>query len=328
MSKATISERENADRVFGRAQGDPQWIPVVGVYNDLIFSSLLHERPEPPAGKDWAGCNWVWDEQCLGFAPDLHQPLLLDDICDWREVVQFPNLDELDWAAAAQADLAEHDHENKYLCMFMETGPWERMQALMGMENAFMAFYDEPEEVKALLNAITDYKVAAIEKQGEFYHPDQYFFQDDLGTAKGPMMSLEMYREFLKPCHRRVAEAIHKQGAIYIHHSCGCMEAFIEDLVDAGVDCINPIQAMNDWETIAARFGDRVNFDVGVPGTDDTRNTEDDARAFARRIIDTFGPTKRLSTMNFPSNVATLNLVDAAAEELGSYGHAYYQQAS
>ena len=324
MTTAVISERENADRVFGRAQGDPLWIPIVGIYNDLVFSSALHERPAPPEGKDWAGCNWVWDETCLGFAPNLHMPMVLEDICDWREVVPFPDLDAIDWAAAAEKDLAEHDHENKYLCMFMETGPWERVHALMGMEQAFVALYEEPDEVKALLEAITDYKIAAIDKLGEYYHPDQYFFQDDLGTASGPMMSLEMYREFLKPCHRRVAEAIHAQGALYIHHSCGWMDAFIDDLIDVGVDSINPLQAMNDWEGVAKRYGDVLHFDVGVPGTDSTRNTEADERATDHRIIDTFGPTKHLTTMNFPTNAATMNLVDAAMDELITYSHQYY----
>lgn len=324
MTEISLTERENADRVFGRAEGDPQWVPIVGIYNDLVFSSAVHERPTEPVGQDWAGCNWVFDEECLGYAPDIHQPLLLQDICDWREVVRFPDLEAIDWADCAEKDLAEHDHENKYLCMFMETGPFERVQALMGLEEACVAMYDEPEELKALLGAITDFKVGIIRKLHEYYAPDAFFSQDDLGTAKGPMMSLEAYREFLKPCHKRIADAIHERDAIYIHHSCGWMDAFVPDLIDVGVDCINPVQPMNDEKGLVEKFGDAVNFDVGIGCTADPRATEEDVRAEVRRLFDLFGPTKRMSFMNFPTNAATINLVDVAMDEAIKYGREIY----
>ena len=319
-----LTERQNADRVFGRAEGDPQWVPVVGVYNDLIFSSGLHERPSEPAGKDWAGCDWAFDEKCLGYAPDLTKPSVLEDITEWREVVPFPDLDAVDWEACAEKDLADYDRENKYLCMFMETGPLERVNALMGMEETMVSFYTEPDEMKALLNAITDYKCEAIRKLGKYYKPDQFFSQDDLGSAKGPLISMDMYREFLAPCHKRIAEAIHEVGAIYVHHSCGWMDAFAGDLFELGADSLNPLQPMNDWDGLVERYGETGHFDVGVDSTGNPANTPEDVIAEVHKIIDTFGPTKHLTTMCFPTNVDAIHLVEVANEELVKYGHEFY----
>ena len=319
-----LTERQNADRVFGRAEGDPQWVPIAGQYNEMVFSSGLHERPSEPYGQDWSGCWWRFDEKCLGYAPDLTKPPVLEDITRWREVVPFPDLEAIDWEECARRDLAAFDRENKYLCMFMETGPWERVQALMGMTEAFASFYEEPEALKELLNAITDYKVTAIRKIGEYYHPDEYFAQDDLGTAKGPMFSNEIYREFLQPCHKRIADAIHETGALYMHHSCGCMDALMEDLYAIGVDTFNPLQGMNDWEGIASKFGDRACFSIGVGSVDRADNTPDFVRNEIHRIIDTFGPSKHLSVMCFPTNADALPLIDVAITELQNYGHEFY----
>ena len=88
--KESLTERQNADRVFGRAEGKPQWVPSVGVYNDLVFSSAVPERPKGPQGEDWAGCKWIFDEQCCGYAPDVKSSYVLNDICNWRDVVRFP----------------------------------------------------------------------------------------------------------------------------------------------------------------------------------------------------------------------------------------------
>lgn len=322
--KESLTERQNADRVFGRAEGKPQWVPSVGVYNDLVFSSAVPERPKGPQGEDWAGCKWIFDEQCCGYAPDVKSSYVLNDICNWRDVVRFPDLEAVDWEECAKNDLANFDRENKYLCMFMETGPWERVHALMGFEEAFVSIYEEPEELKALLNAITDYKVEAIKKLGEYYHPDQFFFQDDLGTAKGPMFSLDTYREFLKPCHERIAQAIHEVGAIYIHHSCGWMDAFIPDMIEIGVDSFNPLQGMNDWKGIVEKYGDKTHFDVGVGSADYPENTSEIVKANVHEVIETFGPTNHLTMMCFPTNSNSMHLVEVANGETISYGHEYY----
>ena len=305
--------------------GDPEWIPVVGDCISFIFSCEVRERPpHGQNGKDWFGCDWIWDEDCLGFAPDLHRPYLTG-ISSWRENVTFPDLDAIDWDAAAAKDLEGADRENRVVRILLESGPFERSHHILGFEGAFTAMYDDPFEYKALIGAITDYKVKLIQKLTRAYRPDEIFAQDDLGHNRGPMFSLDMYREFIKPAHIRISEAIRAGGAIHTHHSCGLMEAFIDDLIEVGVQILNPIQPCNDLKGIAEKYSDRVSFEVGADfhiAREDS--TEEQIRSEVRGIIDMFGPHKNMMLGVFPSNKICLDKMGIALDEARSYGAGFY----
>ena len=83
------------------------------------------------------------------------------------------------------------------------------------------------------------------------------------------MMSLDMYRQYLKP---RLASVIQAARAIspnvlIAYHSCGFVEPFIDDLIDAGIDILNPVQPeCMDFAKIHAKYGDRLSF-WGTLGT-------------------------------------------------------------
>ena len=322
----TLTERENVLLIMTRS-GDPEWIPVVSDCIDMVFPNEVKERPpRGQDGKDWFGCNWVWDDRCLGFAPDLHHPYLVKDVKTWREHVTFPDLDSIDWDAAAARDTIDVDRKNKVVRILLESGPFERSHHILGFEGAFMAMYENPEEYKALIDAITDYKVQLIQKLIDAYKPDEIFAQDDLGHNHGPMFSLEMYREFFKPAHRRISEAIRKNCVIHTHHSCGCMEAFIDDLLETGVQVLNPIQPCNDWKAIAEKYSDRVSFEVGADyyiAREDS--TEEDIRNEVRMIINLFGPHKNLILGAFPSNKTCLDKIDIVLDEARNYGSGFYR---
>ena len=310
--------------------GDPEWVPIVSDCIDMVFPRDVKERPQRGQnGKDWFGCNWIWDEECLGFAPDLHQPYLVDDIARWRDFVTFPDLNAIDWEAAATDYTAGIDRENKIVRILLESGPFERSHHILGFEGAFMAMYDNPDEYKELINAITDYKVNLIGKLIDAYKPDEIFAQDDLGHNSGPMFSLEIYREFIKPAHIRISEAIRSKDVIHTHHSCGCIEIFIEDLLETGVQILNPIQSCNDWKMIAEKYSDRVSFEVGADYYIARENsTEEDIRSEVRMIIDIFGPHKNTMLGVFPSNKTCLNKMDIAISEARSYGSSFYNKGS
>jgi len=324
---SSLTEKENVLLSMTRS-GDPEWIPVVGDCIDFVFSREVKERPpRGQDGKDWFGCSWLWDEQCLGFAPDLHQPYLVEDIGKWRDYVTFPDLDAIDWETAAAIDTAESDRENKVMRIMLESGPFERSHHILGFEGAFIAMYENPGEYKALIDAIADYKVKLMEKLIDAYKPDEIFAQDDLGHAQGPMFSLDMYREFIKPAHIRISETIRSKGVIHTHHSCGRMESFIDDLLEVGVQILNPIQPCNDWNAIAEKYSDRVSFEVGADfNIAREKSTEEDIRGEVRGIIDLFGPHKNIMLGVFPSNKTCLEKMDIAIDEARSYGSVFYNK--
>ena len=299
--KMTISIRENAMRIMTGKGGSPEWLTDVGLASDVVFASPVAERPPLfQDGKDWFGCSWRWDMPSFGFAPDHRVPYLLDDVTEWESVVQFPDLEAVDWKAAAEKDLANYDRDAKPLRMFMESGPFERSHHLMGFETCLASMIEEPEAYKALIDRIADYKIGVLEKFAEFYQPDIAFFQDDLGTARGPFMSMEHYRALIKPAHKRIGKAMEELGIVYVHHSCGMMKDFIPDLIDNGVKGLNPIQGINDYEEIARKWGGKIYIEVGPEKSCGVEPiSEEEIREEIRMLCDLYAPTGRFMPMLF-----------------------------
>lgn len=327
MEREKLTEKENALRAILR-DGEPEWVPVLEDCMDIIIASPMQEyAPFGQSGKDWFGCEWEWDEMSCSHGPNLKKPPLVEDITQWREIVKFPDLDAIDWKTAAEKDLQNCDRENRLVRLFCTLGPFERVSIMLGMENAFIAMYEEPEEYKALINAVADYKIKLLDKMLEAYRPDEVFFHDDLGSANGPLISPDMYREFIKPAHRRIAEVIHKHGAIYTHHSCGNMEVFIEDFIDNGAQMLNPLQPLNNWKEIVEKYSDRVSFDVGAEFRANFTDTgEAELIEDCHKVIDTFAPGKNLLFECFISNAKCLKNRDIMYREARKYGQEFYRR--
>jgi uroporphyrinogen decarboxylase len=89
-------------------------------------------------------------------------------------------------------------------------------------------------------------------------------FGDDLGTQDRPQMSQKMYQKYLKPGHKKLYQYVHQNSdcAVFLH-SCGSLYPLIPDLIEAGVDILNPVQtsAKNmDPYQLKAEFGDQITF--------------------------------------------------------------------
>ncbi len=91
---------------------------------------------------------------------------------------------------------------------------------------------------------------------------DVVLFSDDLGGQSGPLLSPRMYREYYKPYHARMWRRAKELANVKVMlHCCGGVEPLLEDLIDAGLDAINPVQINSrGMETTAlkARYGDRL----------------------------------------------------------------------
>lgn len=116
----------------------------------------------------------------------------------------------------------------------------------------------------------------------------------DFGTQRGPFMSKETYRQLFKPFHRRVNGWIHANTSwkTFIH-SCGGVEPFIEEFIDAGFDILNPVQcSARDMqpEGLKEKYGDRITFWGGCVDTQKTLpfGTPDEVRQEARERLRTF----------------------------------------
>ncbi len=119
---------------------------------------------------------------------------------------------------------------------------------------------------------------------------------DDLGLQDRSQVSPHMYRELIKPYHQRIYEYVHEHSDVYVFlHSCGSIYELIPDLIDAGVDVLNPVQisaAEMEPARLKAEFGDQLVFWGG--GCDTQRvlpfSTPEEVTAHVREQVNTFKP--------------------------------------
>jgi len=161
-------------------------------------------------------------------------------------------------------------------------------------------------------------------------YTDIVYMGDDLATQNSSMMSLDDYRKFCKPYQKRWVEAVRRlvPRARILYHSCGSLYPMIPDLIDIGVDILNPVQPrarnMEPWR-IKKEFGDALSF---LGGLDIQQllpfGTPEEIRTGVRDLIDVYGPGGGYifaPSLEILPEVKPENIVAmfGAALELGSY---------
>lgn len=255
----------------------------------------VFEKGPATGGLDGFGVNWVTPDSGGGAPIPEPGKFLLDSetIEDWKKLIKFPNVTAFDWAKHARSErIRGGDHSVQALDFGSGNGPFERMAALMGFEEALIALAVEPEASAELLNAIADYKIQVAEYAKKYFDADMFTLYDDIATERSLFMSPETYRNLIKPAHKKIYEAVRAMGMLPIQHTCGKAEAVIEDIIDAGVAGWTSVQPTNDIEKLLETYGDRIclmggydtNGPAGRPGV-----TPEVIRAEVRRDFETYG---------------------------------------
>ena len=186
-----ITERENFLRMLRHER--PDFMPHQPSLLQMIIPSAIGDRAENcGTGYDWFGVHWTEDPD-MPMMPMVTpgMPPVLEDIEDWEEVIEWPDLDAIDWEACARKDVPVKD-PSKILCAMMVSGPFERLHDLMGFEGALCALVTNPEECEAFFSRLCDFKIEQIKRLKEHYDVDMVHFQDDWGTQTDLMFQPEI----------------------------------------------------------------------------------------------------------------------------------------
>ena len=187
---------------------------------------------------------------------------------------------------------------------------------------------ENPKFVTALLEKLLELNIAGtgrfLDLTGKYLHV--FRTADDLATQKSLLMSPKTYRTLLKPFYKKYFDFVHsKTEAKIFYHSCGNITGLLDDLIEVGVDIINPVQvsAMGDTAVLKERFKDRIVFWGGIDTqhilpNGSVKEVEDEVR---RRICD-LGPGGGFvvgSVHNIQPDVPPENII-AMAEATRKYG--------
>jgi uroporphyrinogen decarboxylase len=170
-------------------------------------------------------------------------------------------------------------------------------QYVRGFENWFLDLALQPELMCALMDKILEYRLVVAERAIHEVADliDAVSASDDVADQRGPIISPDMYRRYIKPRHKRFFDAIHSNtSAKLLFHSCGSVYKLLPDFIEIGVDFINPVQvSCHDMATdrLKREFG----ADLGFWGAIDSMHvlpsgTPSDVRAEVERRIRDLGP--------------------------------------
>jgi len=124
----------------------------------------------------------------------------------------------------------------------------------VGTERLLMALVDSPDWCVDMFNTFLDLDIALFEMIWEAgYRFDCIQWPDDLGYKHNQFMSLDMYRELLKPVHKRACDWARSKG-VYTHlHSCGDVNPLVPEFIEIGIDALNPLEVKAGMDPAALK---------------------------------------------------------------------------
>jgi len=167
---------------------------------------------------------------------------------------------------------------------------FERLWMLRGFDNMLMDPYTDEKNFARLRDRVVEYNIAIID-QWIRRGVDAVFFSDDWGCQRGLLMNPDDWRRFYKPSYKRMFDRVRSGGAHVWMHLCGNITAILPDLIDIGLNVLNPVQPQAmDVRQLSREFGGRVCFNGGVDvqGTL-VRGTPEDVKREVHELVSLFG---------------------------------------
>ena len=234
-------------------------IPETSYYmGDYPIMPMDHDQ----FGYDHYGVLWSLPVGQMGSYP-LHdeEHTLVKDITEWREVVKRPMLPPVDgYWQMLKGKAAATDRNEQFVCSLHPQGVFERLHSLMGMEDCFINFYEEPEEMQALIEFITevelDYAKAMVERVGI----DAVLHHDDWGTTNNSFLAPDMFEEFILPAYKKIYGYYKENNVLIIHHNDGYGANLVDYMIEMGIDIWQGVIPDNDIPALLEKTDGKLTF--------------------------------------------------------------------
>jgi uroporphyrinogen decarboxylase len=224
--------------------------------------------PQFPAGEDTFGCRYQAADYGSGkYLECTHHPLAgfrtLDEI--ERGYERWPDPDWYDYSVIPSQVRGKESRPIRG----GGSEPFLTYTLLRGQEQALIDMVDNPEMVHFCLDRLFGFCHENTQRIFEQL-PGQVllsYVSEDMGSQRGLLYSPAHIREFLIPRMKRMIDLVHQAGAFVFHHNDGAIRKIVPDMIDAGIDVLNPVQwrcVGMEREDLARDFGDALVFHGAV----------------------------------------------------------------
>jgi uroporphyrinogen decarboxylase len=201
---------------------------------------------------------------------------------------------------------------------------------LMGVEQAMMEIIDPDSPIQRFLDRRIDFQIACLERELDAAKGriDFLWMGEDLGTQRGPIISMATYREFIKPRHKRILDLAQSWNIPVMIHSCGSSSWAFDEFIDLGITIVDTLQPeATDMSPayLKSRWGDRLTFHGCISTAGPVAyGTVEDVRRNMRETLEVMMPGGgycMAPTHCLQENSPTENVVAMyeAAREYGAY---------
>jgi len=285
-----VKQRLKVD-VYGLNPGKPH------SFNKPYWSEGGYDKTRDEWGIEW----WKPQDGGLYFDMRAHPLANVETIAELR---RFPWPDPLDPGRfeplAERADELMNRKQVAWILGRNAPGIFEIALWMRGLENYYCDLLANRPLAEALLDIVCEIKMKYWQRALEVVGENVMMISeaDDLCSQTGPLIAPDLYRQVIKPRHTRLFAFIRKHAARPVkifYHCCGAVASLIPDLIESGIDILNPVQvsaAGMDTRELKRRFGKDITFYGGGVDTQHVlpRGTPDQVRDEVRRRIDDLAP--------------------------------------
>lgn len=224
----------------------------------------LEETDEYRLWRDGLGRTMKLPKLFATLALPLDYPVKTMD--DWLRIKPWYQFSEArlggDWETVAR----RHRAEDRVVCVGIPGG-FDEPRQLMGEEELCVAYYEQPELVHDILDTLSDTAFRVLDRVSATVPIDMLSVHEDMAGKSGPLAGPAQIREFIAPYYRRVWDLVRDRGArLFDQDSDGDMNPVIDAFLDAGVNCMHPMEPAANMDIVAVRvkYGNRLAFYGGL----------------------------------------------------------------
>jgi uroporphyrinogen-III decarboxylase len=238
---------------------------------EFIFATPYNRKGRPTMPGQQTVNQWGvtirWQEGTPGpFPVHDEEHIVLKDVTEWRTQVKIPSLDfpQEEWDACREL-ASRIDRKEKLATALLAPGVFDMLHYLMGMEGCLVSFYTEPDALKELIAAITDWELKYARLICDNFEPEAVFHHDDWGSHNSTFLSPEMFREFIKPSYEKIYGYYKSRGVKYVfHHSDSYAATLVPDMIDVGIDVWQGCVDTNNIPELIKKYGGSISFMGGI----------------------------------------------------------------
>ena len=250
-------------------------VDIVFIEGPKYIGSELKQYPDGSDNDIWGvrrkTCYAGDDDKKQSYKTVVQSPLkdakTIDEILAYDN---WPNLDDYDYSIVKQQCIDAGDKAVFFMGdRLNRIAQLKPAMYLRSMEQILMDSALNPDIFKAIVNKISSFYNEYLKRiltatDGLI---DIVVTGDDFGTQNGLIISKQMWREYLYPGFKQFIDISHSFGVPVMHHTCGGIYEIIDDMVEAGLDVLNPLQPNTfgmDFAKIKSEFGNKICFHGGI----------------------------------------------------------------